>query len=473
MANGQQNIIGYGQAQVLPKPDNLLPYADRIRDEQKFQYRQKTYAQEKKERDEKELYGIIGSQLNPKNFNALIHDRVRQATVEMASKLRKGGLSYGDVYMEAVGKAGELGQVSETLNQIEGTLSATMSEYEKYDKRLNTPRIKWEAMKRVVDDLNAGRIPDKNYNYFDDALTNMGSDALVDKSDAVVIDLLPEEYSDMKGDYFKRRLNKTDALKWNVKASPIFYDVVQKSNLEEPQLVTKGVPTGIKEPGMDKMLDEDAYRRITVLPSNRKAIDARVEKKYGNIPKGSQQAEILRRIEAYKFMDERKPQVNMAERDIVSYPPSGNTYNNFFNQLNNAPIDLSEYKPIEGTGEYDITDLMRGVKLTGLITGESFESPTVLYNPETKKFRYYNAITNKTEEKGFNRFIQDVTASNPNIDVKFLTRLYRAKAGRANKEDKPTSTKTVTVILKDGRKGEIPENSLQQFLKDNPGAKKQ
>ena len=38
---------------------------------------------------------------------------------------------------------------------------------------------------------------------------------------------------------------------------------------------------------------------------------------------------------------------------------------------------------------------------------------------------------------------------------------------------KPPSNKMVTVILKDGRKGQIPENTLQQFLKDNPGAKKQ
>lgn len=327
MANGVEQNIGIGQAQVLPKGASLNQFVQQLNEQKQQNTRYKDYQQrladEKKERDEKDLYGIIGNALNPKNFNSLIHDKVRIATAEMAAKIKGSKMDYGSVYMDAINKAGELGGVSDKLNKIDAVLSATRNEYEKYDKRLNTPAIEFEARKKIFNQLKSGQPIDENYNYFDDALGGMGSDALTDKSDAIFIDLLPEEISDFEGDYTERKLNRSKTFDWQLKAHPGFYDVQQKSNLETPTVITKGVPSGQEDDsGKDiPMLNEEGYGKFILLPSNRKALDTRIEK-YGNIPKNSQQADILRRIEAYNYLESKKPPLRTKEKNIVSYPPS-------------------------------------------------------------------------------------------------------------------------------------------------------
>jgi len=52
------------------------------------------------------------------------------------------------------------------------------------------------------------------------------------------------------------------------------------------------------------------------------------------------------------------------------------------------------------------------------------------------------------------------------------TQKERAAVRASEKENnKPAETGTITVVLPDGRQGEIPKNSLSQFLKENPKAK--
>jgi hypothetical protein len=58
---------------------------------------------------------------------------------------------------------------------------------------------------------------------------------------------------------------------------------------------------------------------------------------------------------------------------------------------------------------------------------------------------------------------------NPGTDMKFLEGLKTPITGG---NTTPKSS-TVTVVLKDGRKGEIPSDQLDKFLKDNPGSKRQ
>ena len=135
-----QNLIGYGAAQVLKNADTSIPDIVNARQQGlDTAYERSLYAQKENQRREKELYSILGDEFNPRNFNVAIQDQLRKAKGELAAKLKGNNLSYGDVYMEAQQKAAELGMVSDKLNKIDSQLAATRSEYEKYDKRLNTP----------------------------------------------------------------------------------------------------------------------------------------------------------------------------------------------------------------------------------------------------------------------------------------------------------------------------------------------
>jgi len=54
-----------------------------------------------------------------------------------------------------------------------------------------------------------------------------------------------------------------------------------------------------------------------------------------------------------------------------------------------------------------------------------------------------------------------------------LTQKYKSGLDSKYNTGKKLETTMVTVTLKDGRKGQIPSDKVAQFLKDNPGAKKE
>ena len=59
------------------------------------------------------------------------------------------------------------------------------------------------------------------------------------------------------------------------------------------------------------MLSEDAYGRFKATPSNVAALNLRIKKQYGkDIDLKSEEAEKLRRIEAFKDVERQKPRVN-------------------------------------------------------------------------------------------------------------------------------------------------------------------
>lgn len=145
-----------------------------------------------------------------------------------------------------------------------------------------------------------------------------------------------------------------------------------------------------------------------------------------------------------------------------------------------APIDLREQEDV-GEGFKDVTSLFGGINSTSLPTGGSFRPAYVRYNPITKQIKYKDYVDkNKEGEYGGTpkektvslvKFKQDLKTQNPQVDMKFLDGLDNPITGKAQ-EEKPTS-KMVIMVLPNGVKGQIPEDQVSQFLKDNPKAKRQ
>jgi len=98
--SGTQNLIGYGEAQVLPpSQSNPMQFVELYKQQQDSAERQQRYNDVKKSQDEKELYGIVGDSLNPRNFNTAIHGKILQAQKELAQKIKSESPSYGDTFI--------------------------------------------------------------------------------------------------------------------------------------------------------------------------------------------------------------------------------------------------------------------------------------------------------------------------------------------------------------------------------------
>lgn len=137
--------------------------------------------------------------------------------------------------------------------------------------------------------------------------------------------------------------------------------------------------------------------------------------------------------------------------------------------LAGTPLDFSEYKKV-GDG-YDITELAPGINVTGLPDGKKLAATQIVYNPDTKKVTYTDVMGN-TKTQNFETFRQNIATINTGVDLSFIDRLK--VTGRPGQSNVPkTTAKMVTMVLPDGRKGQIPEDKVDQFLKDNPKAKKQ
>lgn len=92
-------------------------------------------------------------------------------------------------------------------------------------------------------------------------------------------------------------------------------------------------------------------------------------------------------------------------------------------------IDLTEYPDVDGKGK-DITDLMQGVIVTGLPTGDKLLAEKVYYDPSTQKITYKeyaerdvkgNIVKGGSEKTvSLTTFMQNVKTNNPGTDMKFL-----------------------------------------------------
>jgi hypothetical protein len=311
---GVQNQIGIGSAQVLDSGPSYMPLVQQLYRNKQYKEEKERYDQETKKRDEKDLYDLIGSNLNLKDFNPVIHERVKQAQVDLAQKIKAGNQSYADAYILAQNKAGELTQLSQGLNKLDQQIALTKKEYEG-DKRINAGNIELIARKKILDQLNSNGTVDPNINYFDEALNEYPEFALTDKSDYTVTDFIPEEQQNLSGKYKDiNSAGRTDQYDWKVdKLSPAYYDFKDNGEAKEPTIKTRTQPSGLKdESGLDiPMLSDEAYGRFRAKPSNLVALNLRLRNKYGkDLDLKSSEAETLRKIEAFKDVDRQKPRVN-------------------------------------------------------------------------------------------------------------------------------------------------------------------
>lgn len=146
-------------------------------------------------------------------------------------------------------------------------------------------------------------------------------------------------------------------------------------------------------------------------------------------------------------------------------------------------INLTEY-PDEPGGGKNVTDIFQGVTVTD-IAGKKLPAKKVVYNPATQRFivTEWQGVDNdgnptgqgRTRELGFDTFIQNIKNSNPQTDIKFIETLRTASNSPRNGPSGGGAVGggMVTVVLKDGRRGQIPANQVDKFLKDNPGSKRQ
>jgi ribosomal protein S18 len=229
-----------------------------------------------------------------------------------------------------------------------------------------------------------------------------------------------------------------------------------------------------------ELIEDDVYKKFTDDESANLELIASAKKDFPNYDNLSpQEKNYAKRNTLFKII---------ASNDQNRINPTGNvrppvTHNRTYVNTGGktaAPIDLREQEDV-GEGFKDVTSLFGGINSTSLPTGGSFRPAYVRYNPITKQIKYKDYVDkNKEGEYGGTpkektvslvKFKQDLKTQNPQVDMKFLDGLDNPITGKAQ-EEKPTS-KMVIMVLPNGVKGQIPEDQVSQFLKDNPKAKRQ
>jgi len=89
--------------------------------------------------------------------------------------------------------------------------------------------------------------------------------------------------------------------------------------------------------------------------------------------------------------------------------------------------------------------------------------------------KYYKVLNDGNWEGKGGQIIYAADVARANLDK---TALNEANRGRTNLKPtlgnpKPASNKMVTMVLPNGVTGQIPEDKVAEFLKDNPKAKRQ
>lgn len=109
-------------------------------------------------------------------------------------------------------------------------------------------------------------------------------------------------------------------------------------------------------------------------------------------------------------------------------------------------IDLTDYPDAPGGGK-NITELMQGVKVTGLPDGKTLLAESVVYNPKNQTITF-KEYTNRNDKGVFGsvkvpktvsltKFLQDIKTNNPSLDMKFLEGLRTATIDGKKSTNKP------------------------------------
>lgn len=328
MANGIENIQGYGEAQVFPRSKGYGELVNNLQQERQYQFQRERQAQADKDRRNQDLYSLVGNELNPRDFNAVIHYKVKKAQEDLASEIIKSkDMDYGQMYLAAHNKAAELGQLSDSLNRVDQQIALTKKEYEG-DKRINSGAIEIAARKHILDQIEKGGRVDESVNYFDKILNENPNIGLVDQSDSTFTDFTPEEKQPLEYNVKKRNpVGKVMQYKYQFDNYPAYYDVKQNGEFEQPTITVKSQSSGIKDAsGNDvPMLSDDAYKRFSVRPSNVVAVNRRILKSNPGIDLSSGEAERLRRVEAYKDVSKYTPvpKENRVEQQPIIHVSTG------------------------------------------------------------------------------------------------------------------------------------------------------
>lgn len=214
-------------------------------------------------------------------------------------------------------------------------------------------------------------------------------------------------------------------------------------------------------------------------------------KKYANklgVDPSGPQAEHFGRALAWKLIDQSTQSRGTYSEAVEqkAQPIIINNNNSGTTSKTPAQIDLREYPDVAGGGK-DITNLMQGVKVTGLPNGKTLLAEKVYYNPVNQRvtFKEYaerdesGAIITGGGEKtvSLTTFLQNIKSNNPGTDMKFLEGLRNPITGAAPTPDSPKSkswvvggkTLTADQIKKGAAKYKMSE---EQYLK-SIGAKEQ
>jgi hypothetical protein len=348
MASGVQQQIGIGQAQVLPGSPNPNAFVEQLNRQKRYKDERDRYDAQQKEQKEYDLFKIAGDALNLRDFNPIIHGEVRKAKEELAKQLDPSKMSRADAHMIAQNYAQSLGQISDQFNQADKLIALSKEEY-KGDKRLNLGNIEALARKDLLDQYKTKGQIDLSENPFDRALNNNPEFALTDDSDYGVVDFKNARKQPLEGSYSKTNTKGgMDKFSYKTEHYPDLYDFKDNGDGKEPTITTKAEDTGITEKGMDKMLSEEAYGFYKLTPSNVVALNKRLKRKYPDINLGSQEAETLRRIEAYNDVESKKPQINASVIEKANPERSHSFYfGSGFGQVDPSQIN-NVYQRIKG-----------------------------------------------------------------------------------------------------------------------------
>lgn len=310
MAYGTNQEIGQGLAQVFPRGKGQDEFIENFNQQRQYQFQRERQSKLDQEKKNDELYSLIGNELNPRDFNAVVHYKVKKAQQDLAGEIMKNkNLDYGQMYLMAHNKAAELGQLSDSLNRVDQQIALTKKEYEQ-DKRINSGAIEIAARKKILDQIENGSKLDESVNYFDKILNENPEIGLIDKSDATFTDFLPEEKQPLKMNVRKRNsVGKSMQYSYDFDNYPAYYDVQQKGEFEPPTITTKSELSGIKDASGNElpMLSDGAYKRFSIKPSNVVSLNRRIRRNNPDIDLTSNEAERLRKIEAYKDVEKFKP----------------------------------------------------------------------------------------------------------------------------------------------------------------------
>jgi hypothetical protein len=218
-------------------------------------------------------------------------------------------------------------------------------------------------------------------------------------------------------------------------------------------------------------------------PVKRGQLEQLAIKEFGSAPQS------MADYAAAKVLSELQPTVTKAPKKLIDWE-ARQAYLQKFKEANirlglflrgvnpNQPFDLTNYT-VTDDGQYDITQPLKGVAMNRRKTGESLYANKVLFNPQTQEFTYFDPVDKIAIRKPYTQFIQDVQTNNPGIDIKFIQNMRNPvgtvvpKNQQGGVKPQPKTPTMVTVVLSDGRTGQIPSDKVAQFLKDNPGSKKQ